>query len=246
MKNLFSACGGYAMKKRLSVAPLSASAETDGEYTYSVLDDGTAMITAYTGYDSYIFIPSNIGGYSVSTIGSSVFLSSDIVISVVVIPDTVTCIRGNAFRNCTNLTEAVIGSSLIKISECMFADCPCLSKVTLSDPCALTEIDDFAFQGCSSLKKTEIPDSVARIGESSFIGCSNLADIHVPSSLTEIGNAAFYETDWGAKFEDPDLKYVGKVVYHQDDYDFDGSNRKRRRRSDRGGRYALAEIPCRV
>ena len=52
------------------------------EFIHSVLDDGTAMITAYTGYDSYIFIPSNIGGYSVSTIGTSVFLSSDIVIIV--------------------------------------------------------------------------------------------------------------------------------------------------------------------
>ncbi len=38
----------------------------------------------------------------------------------------------------------------------------------------VTQITDYAFDGCSSLENILIPSSVTSIGDSAFIGCSSL------------------------------------------------------------------------
>ena len=42
---------------------------TSGDYKYQVLDDGTAEITRYNGSATYLEIPLEIDGYSVTSIG---------------------------------------------------------------------------------------------------------------------------------------------------------------------------------
>ena len=71
-----------------------------------------------------------------------------------IIPEIVTIIEKNAFKDCTSLKSIII-------------------------PEGVTQIADFAFQGCTSLQKVYIPSSVTTIGRMAFDGCTNLMAIDV-------------------------------------------------------------------
>lgn len=62
-------------------------------------------------------------------------------------------------------------------------------KITISD--GVTNIDDHAFYGCSSLTDVTIPDSVTNIGEHAFTKCTALTEIKIPSKLRIIRYCCF-------------------------------------------------------
>ena len=53
-----------------------------------------------------------------------------------------------------------------------------LEKVILGD--SVTEIDDDAFRGCTSLHEIVIPNSVTKIGDDAFMDCTSLEEIVIP------------------------------------------------------------------
>ncbi len=55
----------------------------------------------------------------------------------------------------------------------------------------LTNIGDYAFDHCWTLKSIDIPETVTSIGESAFGYCTSLRFVNIPSSVTSIGNDAF-------------------------------------------------------
>lgn len=55
----------------------------------------------------------------------------------------------------------------------------------------LTNIGNFAFNGCGDLTSINIPNTVTSIGSSAFEQCSSLTSITIPESVTNIGDAAF-------------------------------------------------------
>ena len=61
---------------------LSVNARTTGDYSYKALDDGTIEITQYHGSDISVSIPSEIDGYTVTSIGSDAFFESKYVENV--------------------------------------------------------------------------------------------------------------------------------------------------------------------
>lgn len=63
-------------------------------------------------------------------------------------------------------------------------------------PDSVTEIGDFAFEYCTTLKSVRIPDSVTKIGYRAFRNCSKLESVEIPSSVTSIEGEAFYNTKW--------------------------------------------------
>ena len=64
-----------------------------------------------------------------------------------------------------------------------------VSKIIIPD--SVTEIGDYAFADCYSLKSITVPDSVTEIGKEAFLNCESLESIIVPNSVTEIGKEAF-------------------------------------------------------
>ena len=75
------------------------------------------------------------------------------------------------------------------------------TSVTL--PSTLKRINNFAFQGCSSLTTVDIPDGVTYIGDGAFNGVP-LESIQLPEGLTYIGRQALgayvYNSDYTAQY----------------------------------------------
>ena len=60
---------------------------------------------------------------------------------------------------------------------------------------SVTSIGDYAFYGCSEIKRFTIPNSVTSIGSSAFRDCSGLTSIVIPNSVTSIGDYTFCSCD---------------------------------------------------
>ena len=79
-------------------------------------------------------------------------------------------------------------------------------------PDGVTEIGDWAFKGCKSLKSITIPDSVTIIGYCSFEGCISLESITIPDGVTEIGNGAFFGCTGLRRMSLPENVEIGYFV----------------------------------
>ena len=91
------------------------------------------------------------------------------------IPNSVTSIGNEDFRNCSSLTNITIPESVTSIGEDAFYDCRSLTNVTILD--GVTSIGDGTFYYCSSLTSITIPESVTSIGDYAFRWCSSLTNI---------------------------------------------------------------------
>ncbi len=193
MKKVFSLFLSVLMLTSVVAAvDLSAYAETSGDFYYSVLEDGTASITQYTGSATELAIPSSIDGYTVTRIYENAFYNCTSLTSVT-IPDSVISIGGWAFNDCTSLISVTIGDSVTGIGESAFEGCTSLTSVTIGN--SVTSIGEYAFYNCTNLSSVTIPDSVTTIGTKAFDGCSSLVSIIIPDSVTKIGLAVFYGCD---------------------------------------------------
>ena len=110
-------------------------------------------------------------------------------ITSVIIPDTVTSIGVEAFRNCTGLTSIDIPDSVTNIGNYAFANCTNLQSVII--PNSVTTVGHSILRTCTSLTSINIPDSVTNIDVYTFAGCTSLTEITIPNSVTNIGDNAF-------------------------------------------------------
>ena len=143
-------------------------------------------------------------------INENVFADSGI--TSIEIPSSVTSIKWNVFRNCTNLKSVKLLSTITTIPSSMFDDCPKLESVTLSS--SIVEVGESAFRGCTSLKSfpfsqiTKIDwgafqssgieeadlSSVTDFSyaNSSFSYCNSLKKVILPNNVTSLANGMFY------------------------------------------------------
>lgn len=144
----------------ISILPImTASAETSGDYSYSVLDDGTVELTKYNGSDASIEIPSEIDGKAVTSIGDGSFSSCSSLTNVV-LPDSITSIPNGLFTSCANLESVTIPESVTNIANNAFKSCPNLKSATI--PSGVTKLEDNTFDACKSLTEVIIPDGVTK------------------------------------------------------------------------------------
>jgi len=110
--------------------PKDEETKKESEFTYKI-ENGTVIITGYTGSGSSVIIPSIIDGFTVSAIADEAFKSSKI--TSVSIPSTVKSIGWFAFSECISLTAAVIPESVTSIGYEAFSGAKNLTVYTSAD-----------------------------------------------------------------------------------------------------------------
>ena len=187
---------------------------------YDVSADGTyAGVIGYTGTAKNIIIADTYESLPVTKIYGEAFKESTI--KSVVIPDSVTSIGDDAFRDCDSLTSVVIGDSVTSIGVDAFYSCNSLTSVTIK---GAPVIGSFAFYNCNSALYSEyelgkyvgdadnpyailveltnknlstytIHEDTRFIGGGVFRDCERLTNITIPDSVTSIGSSAFSDCD---------------------------------------------------
>jgi len=170
-------------------------------------NQGGITITKYTGSRRQVVIPETIEGIRVTEIGEGAFSNaSDVPLIVtydnysetvgrispigrqvysVFIPNTVTAIRGRAFKG-QLLREVRIGNSVKTIGSEAFYGCE-LTSLTI--PNSVTEIGGGAFQE-NAINSLTLGTGLVEIRADTFRG-NALTELSLPASLRTIGYRAF-------------------------------------------------------
>lgn len=193
--------------------PAAAADYTSGDFTYKLNDDGSAIITRYSGSAAALTIPSSLDGHTVKQIDSYAFEKNTTLTSVS-IPETVTELEYYAFKGCTSLTAVTIPSGLTSagsLGSGAFSGCSALTTVqfgsglasipgalfegtglkTVTLPESVTSIGSWAFANCAKLEQVSFPADLTSIGLSAFENCTALTAVTLPKRLTELGGAVF-------------------------------------------------------
>ena len=106
------------------------------------------------------------------------------------LPTSAKSIEGDAFYNCSYLTDVIIpeGIERIENSNGAFRGCA-IKSITL--PNSLTYIGGYAFSYCSYLSTVSFSPNLKTIEGYAFCGCYNLSSVILPTSLSSIGIRAF-------------------------------------------------------
>ena len=206
----------------LTIAPLTVSAATYGDFEYTLNEGYTCTITGYNGSAANVTIPSTIYGYKVVSIYSGAF-SENLSMESVTISNSIGYIGLNAFSGCTNLKNIDIrtsGNNIIRICDsafshctslksivipgnveflwvaggCTFGECTSLKNVVIEN--GVTVISGWLFERCSSLESISIPDSVTEIQPCAFFNCTSLKSITIPKSVTNMSNCSLGYGDY--------------------------------------------------
>lgn len=105
------------------------------------------------------------------------------------LPESIISIGGEAFHDCSNLTNVTIPEGVTSIGYCAFEDCYSLTNVTI--PESVTSIGNKAFEGCHSLESVTIPEGVTSLASHIFYSCTGLESVTIHESVTSIGDGAF-------------------------------------------------------
>ena len=94
----------------------------------------------------------------------------------------------NLYLNNVLVTDLVIPESVTKINNCAFYGCDSLASITISNN--VTAIGEYAFSYCSNLKNVTIGQGVTTIGDWAFWSCPSLTNISV-----DINNTSYKSID---------------------------------------------------
>ncbi len=94
------------------------------------------------------------------------------------------------YRN--EITHIVVGEGINSLGNYFFKNCENVVNVQL--PSSLYAIGGAAFVGNSSLTQITIPDSVSSLSWDVFYNCTSLESVELPSSISSISSNVFYNT----------------------------------------------------
>ena len=195
----------------LTIAPLTVSAATYGDFKYTFVDD-YCTITKYNGSAANVTIPSTIHDYKVCKIGAGAFYDCSS-LEKIVIPDSVKEICWSpmygCFQKCNNLKEIYIGSGFEKSLFDMYtlSGCNSLEKIVFSEDnnyyCSIAGVpfDKSKTSICrypagKKDKEYTIPDTVSELSMADeFFYNENLKTIVIPKSVKSIGEYTFGTVD---------------------------------------------------
>ncbi len=166
--------------------------------------------------ESRLIIPNQIGGRTVTSIGSNLFINQKQIISVTM-SNSITNIGDGAFMGCTNLLSASLSNEITSIGVNAFAGC--VGLVSINIPTSIISIGAGAFSDCLSLKNVILPTDITDIGAEAFLGCSSLTYIFIPEGTTSVGAGAFggcYNLNIAVSGNNPNYLADGNILYNKE------------------------------
>lgn len=214
--------GSSAVKYEISIDGLSAVAVG---YDPAMLNEGVLRIA------NYYVVEDGGEGLPVGSIGAEAFKDLPDSISEVIIPDSVTVFGDAAFSN-SGLTRIVLPEQLTAIPANCFRNADNLEKVVFRSGGALRSIGDYAFYGADALKldvlylttdyegknvsedpTRSLPEGLTTIGQSAFQNATAVTVVRFPSTITTISRNAFVGTELKFVVTSSDYITLGDDVF---------------------------------
>ena len=108
------------------------------------------------------------------------------------IPNSVTSIGSSAFENCTGLKSISIPSSVITIKGSAFKNCTAFTSVSI--PNSVTTMEWNVFENCSGITSATIGNSLTAVENYTFKNCTSLTSVTFGSSVKKIKGNSFENT----------------------------------------------------
>ena len=150
-------------------------------------------------------IPSEIQGYTVTSISENAFAGNQNLVSVV-LPPTIKHFGRAAFAQCPKLESINIPEGVTALSECMFDMCTALTSIDL--PSSIKYISGQAFDQ-SGIASFTFPPKVTSIEHHSFCLCPNLKHLSIPSQIKRIEYDAFDSSGLETIVIGSGVEYIG-------------------------------------
>ena len=159
----------------------------------------TATITESYNLTGAVTIPTTVTqgstSYTVTAIGDDAFTyarfgsTNGAQITSIIIPNSVTIIRGHAFYKCNVLTSVTFSNTLTHIGYNSFHLCTALLAVSI--PGSVTTIAGYAFHLCTSLRSVTFANTsnISILLEGTFTRCGLLSGVILPTSIVNITSA---------------------------------------------------------
>lgn len=194
---------------------------TSGDFTYSLLDDDTAVVTSYKGSETVLSVPEQLDGHSVVGIENKAFYKA--AITELILPDSVEAVGNYSAMYCTELTKVTFGKNIKiigvsafessgnngkeagdgSLKEIVFNGAPevirekafqfadKLEEIVI--PNGVKKIENWAFAKCFSADKIIIGEGLETIGDHAFLKCKSVKEIVIPGTCKTIEISAFYQ-----------------------------------------------------
>ena len=224
----------FAAMAVLCAVCTGAEEYSSGLWKYTPVGDGKAYITAYSGFDSNLTIPSKIDGYTVTGIDNYAF-SGNRNITNVTLPKTIAVIGNGAFKE-SSVKKVEIPNSVTTIgfdafqysdivsidipssvttwetmysSSDAFSYCSKLTSVTFNSSC----VPKSAFNTCTSLKSVILGKNVKTIESHAFQDCTSLTKITNNGNIEYIGTRSFINDPITSFVFSDKLHYIGDSAF---------------------------------
>lgn len=164
----------------------------DGDWGYTVLEDGTAAVSGYFGNDKDVAVPEKLGEYTVTSLGGGWYIDEN----------GVTQIYGNIhgieyaedgsisdskvyspFSSNANIESVTLPETVTSVGAISFKNCTSLKNVSLNE--GITVLGNNCFEGCTSLETLDIPESAVFIDQQFCLNCTALKSVDIGGARCE-------------------------------------------------------------
>ena len=108
---------------------------TSGDWTYT-FSEGELSIISYNGSDTHVVVPEKLDGHPVRILGwglTPAFSGVKNTMTSITLPEGLTHIERQCFKNCAKLTSVTLPSTVEHVSSSAFEGCSKLAKVELNE-----------------------------------------------------------------------------------------------------------------
>jgi len=203
----------FALAAMFAAGPTAQAAQIEypaggGMLTFNT---DTAAITGCEKSVSAAYIPEQINGITVRSVGDYAFTACDMLLEVR-LPETVESIGYHAFEYCEALENISLPKNVKVIEAGAFAGCVNLKSLDI--PGSVKEISTGLCLGDSGLKSLTLSEGTEIIGKDAFDGCDSLESVVIPDSVTELCKCAFGGTSLKTVTIGSGIKYLRQWAFH--------------------------------